>query len=57
MAVSPIVSAYMTQAFPLSVPIFLNGFLQLVHDCLFYYLLRLIRPPEERLGEPTSVAQ
>jgi hypothetical protein len=57
MAVSPAVSAYMMQAFPLSVPIFIGGFLQLLHDCVFYYLFRRIRPPEERTGEPGSAAQ
>ena len=57
MAVSPIVSANMMQAFPLSVPIFLDGLLQLFHDCVFYYLLRLIKAPEERTGEPGSAAQ
>lgn len=57
MAVSSTVSAYMMQAFPLSVPTFLEVFLQLFHACVFYYLLRLIRSPEERLGEPGSAAQ
>jgi hypothetical protein len=57
MAVSSSVSAYMMQASPLSVPIFLDGFLQLSYACVFYYLLRLTRPPEKRTGEPGSVAQ
>jgi hypothetical protein len=56
-AVSPTVSAYMMQAFPLTVPILLGGFLQLLHDCVFYYLLRPIRSLEERTGEPGSAAQ
>jgi hypothetical protein len=56
MAVSPAVSAYMMQGFPLIVPIFLGGFLQFLHDCVFYYLLRF-RSLEERTGEPRSAAQ
>jgi hypothetical protein len=56
-AVSPTVCAYMMQAFPLIVPVFPGGFLQLLHDCVFYYLFRPIRPPEERTAEPGSAAQ
>jgi MFS family permease len=56
MAVSPTLSAYMMQAFSLNVPIFLGGFLQLFHDCVFYYLFREVKPPEEQTSEPRSAA-
>ena len=54
MAVSPTLSAYMMQAFSLNVPIFLGGFLQLFHDCVFYYLFRDVKPPEEQASEPVA---
>ena len=47
-AVSPTLSAYLMQAFSLSVPIFIGGFLQLLHDCVFYVLFRYVKPPEEQ---------
>ena len=56
MAVSPTLSAYMMQAFSLNVPIFLGGFLQLFHDCVFYYLFHGVKPPEEQNSEPRSAA-
>jgi sugar phosphate permease len=54
MAVSPTLSAYMMQAFSLNVPIFLGGFLQLFHDCVFYYLFRDVKPPEEQASKSVS---
>jgi hypothetical protein len=56
MAVSPTFSAYMMQAFSLNVPIFLGGFLQLFHDCVFFYLFQDVKPPEEHSSEPGSAA-
>lgn len=47
MAISPTLSAYMMQAFSLSVPMVLGGALQLIHDITFYFLFREVRPPEE----------
>ena len=47
MAVSPSISAYVMQAFSLSVPMFIGGTLQLIHDAAFYFLFRDVRPPEE----------
>jgi MFS family permease len=47
MAISPTLSAYMMQAFSLSVPMVLGGGLQLLHDVSFYFLFRDVRPPEE----------
>jgi MFS family permease len=47
MAVSPSISAYIMQAFSLSVPMFIGGSLQLIHDAVFYFLFRDVRPPEE----------
>ncbi|HEX2261181.1 MAG TPA: MFS transporter, partial [Candidatus Binatia bacterium] len=49
-AVSPTLSAYLMQAFSLNVPIFIGGFLQLLHDCVFYYLFRNVKPPEEEVA-------
>jgi hypothetical protein len=46
-AVSPTISAYLMQSFTLNAPIFIGGFLQLFHDCVFYLLFRHVRPPEE----------
>ncbi len=56
MAMSPALSAYMMQAFSLNVTIFLGGFLQLFHDCVFYYLFHDVKPPEEQTSEPRSAA-
>ncbi|HXF77161.1 MAG TPA: MFS transporter [Methylomirabilota bacterium] len=47
-AVSPTLSAYLMQSFALNVPIFLGGMLQLSHDCIFYFLFRNVKPPEEQ---------
>jgi MFS family permease len=49
-AVSPTLSAYLMQTFSLNVPIFIGGFLQLLHDCVFYYLFRNVKPPEEEVA-------
>jgi MFS family permease len=49
-AVSPTLSAYLMQTFSLNVPIFIGGFLQLFHDCAFYYLFRDVKPPEEEVA-------
>jgi MFS family permease len=49
-AVSPTISAYLMQSFSLNVPIFIGGFLQLFHDCVFYFLFRNVKPPEEEVA-------
>ena len=49
MAVSPSISAYVMQAFSLSIPMVVGGSLQLIHDVAFYFLFRDVRPPEEQL--------
>ena len=54
MAVSPSISAYIMQAFSLSVPMFLGGALQFAHDVTFYFLFRDVRPPEEEIA-PAAV--
>ncbi len=54
-AISPTLSAYLMQSFALSVPIFLGGMLQLSHDCIFYYLFRNVKPPEEQGAKPKAV--
>jgi MFS family permease len=46
--ISPTISAYLMQSFALSVPLFIGGMIQLVHDAAFYYFFRHLRPPEER---------
>jgi MFS family permease len=56
-AVSPTLSAYMMQAFSLNVPILLGGSLQLFHDCVFYYLFRDIKPPEEQRAALNAVTR
>lgn len=33
-----------------NVPIFIGGFLQLFHDCVFYFLFRDVKPPEEEVA-------
>jgi MFS family permease len=50
MAVSPSISAYVMQAFSLSIPMVIGGGLQLIHDVAFYFLFRDVRPPEEQKG-------
>ena len=51
-AVSPTIAAYMMQAFSLNVPILLGGALQFFHDCIFYFVFRDVKPPEERTAKP-----
>jgi MFS family permease len=50
MSISPSISAYMMQAFSLSIPMVIGGGLQLIHDVAFYFLFRRVRPPEEEEG-------
>jgi MFS family permease len=54
-AISPTLSAYLMQSFALNVPIFLGGILQLSHDCIFYYLFRNVKPPEEQGAKTQAV--
>jgi len=54
-SISPTLSGYMMQTFTLSMPILLGGFLQLTHDCIFYFLFRDLRPPEEQQSAPKPV--
>lgn len=54
-AVSPTLSAYLMQAFSLNVPVFIGGFLQLTHDCIFYFMFRNVKPPEEQQAKPQPV--
>ena len=51
-AISPTLSAYLMQAFTLNIPVFLGGFLQLTHDCIFYFIFRDVKPPEEQAAKP-----
>ena len=53
-AVSPTLSAYLMQAFGLNVPVFIGGFLQLTHDCIFYFMFRNVKPPEEQRAKPQT---
>ena len=55
-AISPTLSAYLMQAFTLNVPVFIGGFLQLTHDCIFYFLFRDVKPPEEQGTQPQPVS-
>ncbi len=54
-AISPSISAYMMQAFALNLPIWIGGGLQLFHDCVFYYMFRDVKPPEEHGARPQTV--
>jgi hypothetical protein len=36
------------QAFSLNVPILIGGVLQFFHDCVFYFIFRDVKPPEEQ---------
>jgi len=54
-AISPTLSAYLMQSFTLNVPIFLGGILQLSHDCIFYFLFRNVKPPEEQVAKHQAV--
>ena len=51
-AISPTLSAYLMQAFTLNVPVFIGGVLQLTHDCIFYFMFRDVKPPEEQAAKP-----
>jgi MFS family permease len=51
-SISPSIAAYMMQALSLNVPIFIGGFLQLSHDCIFYRMFRDVKPPEEQSAAP-----
>ena len=53
-AISPTISAYLMQAFTLNVPIFIGGFLQFFHDCVFYFMFRGVKPPEEEEATPQT---
>jgi len=53
-AISPSIAAYMMQAFALNVPILIGGSLQLFHDCVFYFMFRNVKPPEELATEPAT---
>jgi predicted MFS family arabinose efflux permease len=53
-AISPTLSAYLMQSFALSVPIYIGGFLQLLHDCTFYFMFRDVKPPEEQVAKPQT---
>jgi MFS family permease len=55
-AVSPTLSAYLMQAFSLNVPVFIGGLLQLTHDCIFYFLFRDVKPPEEQAKQQPVTA-
>ncbi len=45
--VSPTLSGYMMQNLSLNMPLVIGGSFQLVHDFIFYYVFRHVRPPEE----------
>ena len=53
-AISPTLSAYLMQSFSLGVPIFIGGFLQLFHDCVFYFMFRDVKPPEEETAKTAA---
>jgi predicted MFS family arabinose efflux permease len=53
-AISPTISAFLMQTYSLGVPIFLGGFLQLFHDCVFYFMFRDVKPPEEQGAKPQA---
>ena len=53
-AISPTLSAYLMQSFTLGVPIFIGGFLQLFHDCVFYFMFRDVKPPEEQAAKTAA---
>jgi MFS family permease len=44
---SPSAAAYMMSAISTSLPFFLGGAIQFVHDILYYFTFRNIKPPEE----------
>ena len=46
--ISPTISAYLMQGFSLNVPILIGGALQFFHDCVFYFVFRDVKPPEEQ---------
>ncbi len=55
-AITPTLSAYLMQSFSLGVPIFIGGFLQFFHDCVFYYMFRDVKPPEEQTAKAQAAS-
>jgi MFS family permease len=49
-AISPTIAASMMEA----LRIFIGGFLQFFHDCMFYRLFRDVKPPEEEVAKPQA---
>jgi MFS family permease len=56
MTVSPTLSAYIMQAFSLNIPMVIGGSLQFIHDVVFYFMFRNVRPPEEIKVAPVAGA-
>jgi hypothetical protein len=54
---SPSVAAYMMSAISTSLPFFLGGAIQFVHDILYYFTFRNIKPPEELSRQALELSQ
>jgi predicted MFS family arabinose efflux permease len=55
-AISPSIAAYMMQTLALNVPILIGGSLQLCHDCIFFFMFRNLKPPEELAAKPATAS-
>jgi MFS family permease len=54
---SPSVAAYMMSAVSTSLPFYLGGAIQFIHDILYYFTFRNLKPPEERVESFAAPAQ
>jgi MFS family permease len=55
-AISPSFAGYLMQSLALATPMFLGGGLKIVYDLLMYRAFRRLKPPEERIAEPSTAA-
>jgi MFS family permease len=54
---SPSAAAYMMSAISTSMPFFIGGAIQFVHDILYYFTFRNIKPPEELSKQALELSQ
>jgi MFS family permease len=54
---SPSVAAYMMSSISTSMPFFIGGAIQFVHDILYYFTFRNIKPPEELSKQALELSQ
>ena len=53
---SPTIAAYMMSAISTSMPFFIGGGIQFIHDIMYYFTFRKLKPPEELAKEKIELA-